>query len=701
MVDYENNEVVREFLDETLSGFDTIENTMIELENDPENVDLINTIFRPVHSLKGNSAYFGLLKVKKLTHNLENLLDSARKSKIKITPEIITILLSGIDYLREMISRVEEGDEEVVDEERYTASLEKIDSILAEHARPYTISEQEKLEIIEFVKEIKQDIDGDKSDKAQKILSIFSKSSGKEEKQGEIKEVSELKGLLTKSFDDIEASEKDIEEMQTRIDALAGYCESAEAKANYDELLDTFKTFAYSGIGIDDVGQEIIMDKLTALEKHLKPQQAPTDTASQLQKKKPEPEKKQVQKSTQASGTSTIRINEKSLDEFLNYVAELLSIEELFGYMARDLSKYDVNLSSNFKRNMEDFSRISSKLRNGIMDIRKVKADSLLQKTRRIVRDIANKSDKNIDIEIKGEDLKIDKSYIELLDSPLVHMVRNAADHGIEPAAHRKAAGKDETGKITIDLYEEEKNLVLEIIDDGKGLDLEVLKEKAIEKGFIDSEQDLKEEDIINLLFQSGISTAKKVTDVSGRGVGMDVVKRTIESAGGKISVKTEAGKGSTFAIQLPKNVSTKINDVYLVRSFSDEVYALPLKLIEEAFTLDYKDIFSVKNKGNVVKRRGNLLSVFVMDEILNKESQQLKEYFATQNNVPFVYVNFPGKPLAICIKDVVGVQTIVIKDIDSLKFNKKIFDGAATLGDGKIALVINQDWLQSYVSNN
>ncbi len=700
MVEYENDEVVREFLDETLSGFDTIENTMIELENDPDNVDLINTIFRPVHSLKGNSAYFGLLKVKKLTHNLENLLDSSRKGKIKITPEIITILLTGIDYLREMVKRVEEGKEEVLDEERYNASLKKIDEILAEHARPYTISEQEKLEIIEFAKEIKQEVDDDKSEKAQKILSIFSKSSGKSEKGSAVKEVQELKGLLTSSFEGTEASDEEIEKMQALIDRIKVYSNSQEAKSNYDELLDTFKTFAYSGIGIDDVGQEIIMDKLTDLEKHLKPRESSKDTPSQATEKKTDAEKKQVTKVSK-SGNSTIRINEKSLDEFLNYVAELLSIEELFGYLARDLSQYDVNLSSNFKRNMDDFSRISTKLRTGIMDIRKVKADSLLQKTSRIVRDISNKSEKKIDVEINGKDLKIDKSYIELLDSPLVHMVRNAADHGIEPAAERKAAGKDETGKITINLYEEEKNLILEVIDDGKGLNIENLKEKAIEKGFIDAGQTLKEEDIINLLFQSGISTAETVTDVSGRGVGMDVVKRTIESAGGKISVETAAGKGSKFAIQLPKNVSTKINDVYLVRSFTDEVYALPLKLIEEAFTLDFHDIFSVKNKGNVVKRRGNLLSVFILDEILTNQSLTLKDYFDQQNNVPFVYVNFPGKPLAICIKEVVGVQTIVIKDIDSLKFNKKIFDGGATLGDGKIALVINQDWLQNYVSNN
>src|SRR6056297_813722 len=240
MVEYENDEVVREFLDETLSGFDTIENTMIELENDPDNVDLINTIFRPVHSLKGNSAYFGLLKVKKLTHNLENLLDSSRKGKIKITPEIITILLTGIDYLREMVKRVEEGKEEVLDEERYNASLKKIDEILAEHARPYTISEQEKLEIIEFAKEIKQEVDDDKSQKAQKILSIFSKSSGKSEKGSAVKEVQELKGLLTSSFEGTEASDEEIEKMQALIDRIKVYSNSQEAKSNYDELLDTF-----------------------------------------------------------------------------------------------------------------------------------------------------------------------------------------------------------------------------------------------------------------------------------------------------------------------------------------------------------------------------------------------------------------------------------------------------------------------------
>jgi two-component system chemotaxis sensor kinase CheA len=334
------------------------------------------------------------------------------------------------------------------------------------------------------------------------------------------------------------------------------------------------------------------------------------------------------------------------------------------------------------------------------MDIRKVKAANLLQKNQRIVRDIANNSQKEINVIISGDDLKIDKSYIELLDNPLVHMVRNAADHGIETTEDRKKKGKAEAGEITISLFEDDTNVVLEVIDDGRGLDLEKLREKAIEKGVIKKNQTLEENDIINILFQSGISTAQEVTDVSGRGVGMDVVKTAIEAANGKILVETEKDKGSKFSIVLPKNVSTQINDVYLVKSFSEEVYALPLKYIEEAFTVNKEEIFSVKGQGNVVNRRENLLSVFILDEILGMKNKKLMNFFNSQTNIPFVYLNLPKHPLAVCIQDVIGVQTIVIKKIDNLNINTNIFDGAATLGDGKIALKINTDWLINYVSS-
>ncbi|MBN2280050.1 MAG: chemotaxis protein CheA [Candidatus Marinimicrobia bacterium] len=695
MIEYENREVVNEFLEETLSGFDIVVNALLELEKEPGSVDIINTIFRPIHSLKGNSAYFGLMKVKKLTHHVENLLDNARKGKLQITEDIINLLLASMDYLREMIQRVEQDEDEVDDEDKYIRFIKEIERIIVDEEQPYAISESEKNKLLVFLKSMSE-TESEFNQTARDLMNIFIKENpGKSSINAELTEIEPLLELLTKPFQEYEADTEESNAIKEKMDSLMMYCTNENTQGIYNELMETFEAFL--GIGLDEVGQEILKDKVLELKKIIGNGKKGPERAADSKSDVTEPKLEKTK--LPSSELSTIRINENSLDEFLNYVAELLSVEELFGYMSRDLANYDLTLSSNFKRNLEDFSRISTNLRNGIMEVRKVKAANLLQKGQRIVRDIAKNSDKKINVVIEGEDLKIDKSYVELLDSPLVHMVRNAADHGIEPTDERIKAGKNAEGTINIRLCEDDKNLVLEIIDDGAGLDLERIRLKAIEKGIISEKQPLEEKDIIELLFKSGVSTAKEITDVSGRGVGMDVVKTAIESANGKISVKSVKTKGAVFSVILPRNVSTQINDVYLVKSFSDEIYALPLKMIEEAFTIDFNDIFSIKDKGNVVSRRGKLLSVFVLDEILEiKKNMPLKNYYHSQGRVPFVYVNYPENPIALCIKEVVGVQTIVIKGIENVEVKGNLFDGAATLGDGKIALKINMDWMMENV---
>ena len=702
MLEFENKEVVNEFLEETLSGFDTVSNTLIQLESEPENLELIDTIFRPIHSLKGNSAYFGLMKVTKMAHNLENLLDSARKEKLIINSQVISVLLSSIDYLKLMIKRVENDEDEIDDEVIYSFQLTEIDKILQELEKPFQISQQNKIKILELIDQIKMESNESNQTKISELLTFFTceKKTGKDEHNDS--NVSILHELFTKPFIDGYASEEEIARMNELINNLSSQCKNRKATELFNKLQDAFETFAFSGIGIDEVAQEILKETLDDLSKNIiidenikQEKMSGSDSIMQKtqnkQKKSKKPEKKKIE--------STIRIKEKSLDDFLNYVAELLNVEELFKFISTQIAKYDLDLSSSFKYNLDDFSRISAKLRNSIMNIREVDASTLLQKVPRLVRDISNKSDKEINVVITGEDIKIDKSYIELLDNPLVHMVRNAADHGIESMAERSKAGKEEKGNIYVSIFEEDKDFILEVKDDGKGLNLLALNAKAIEMGLIKKGEEMSQDEIIKFLFQSGISTAQKVTDVSGRGVGMDVVKTAIESANGKITVQTKEGEGSVFSIILPKNVSTKINEVYLVESFSNEVYALPLKIIEEAFTADFDKVFSIIEKGNVLKRRENLLSVLVLDDILGVSNKSLNAYFDNDNKVSFVYINLPYKSLALCVKTIVGVQTIVVKDIIGLQMNKNIFDGGATMGDGKIALQIKQEYLQNYIN--
>ncbi len=710
MLEFENREVVNEFLEETLDGFETIENTLVHLEDEPDNLDLINTIFRPIHSLKGNSSYFGLFKVKTLTHTLENLLDEARKENIKITSEIISILLSSIDYLKEMIERVENEGEEVVDEESYENKINIIEEILTKQDKLFSISSKVKTQIINLFKQIQDDSNDNIKNEIKNILTVFEIENSEQKNDNKIKNkvIDKLIKYFTDPFPSGEANDDDIEKINNLIDNIKIKNKQEYVIELYEKFKDDFETFAFSGVGIDEVGQEILLESLTELiniaEFEKDEFSEKTEKTTEKVDDNPEEKTKKIVKNDDSTKNAkskieaTIRIKEHSLDEFLNTVAELLSIEELFNFLSHEIEKYSLDLSSTFRHHLDEFSRISSKLRNGIMDIRKVEASILLQKVPRLVRDIITDSNKEIKVKTIGENIKIDKSYIELLDSPIVHMVRNAADHGIEHKEERKKAGKDISGNIEVSIIENEKNLILKVADNGKGLDLDALRLKAIEKGFIQQTQELKESDIVNLLFQSGVSTATKVTDVSGRGVGMDVVKTAIESVNGKINVKTKPGEGSEFSIELPKNVSTKINEVYLIKSFEDEIYALPLKLIEEAFTVSPEELFSVANQGQVLIRRDNVLSVLVLDELFGGKGKTfLEESRGSNGNIPFIYVNFPGKPIALCIKEIIGVQTIVVKNINGVYLNKKIFEGGATLANGKIALLIKPEYLLNF----
>ncbi|MFZ5570299.1 MAG: chemotaxis protein CheA [Thermodesulfobacteriota bacterium] len=699
-----DKEILAGFLEESLEGLGMAENLMIRLEKEPDDLETVDGVFRPVHSLKGSAAFFGLMQVKTLAHKLEDLLDAVRRKQMPVTTMVIDVLLPGVDLLRRMLTSVREGGPECDDPAEVNRVCEAVVRLLdtgrdpLEHMRGMLqtiagrLSElrhqlpEDSRALFDEPLELLRSILPGKSE--QPVTSIASKEAATP--------LQSLIRLLEQPFDG-EASTETIETIGGLLSAIDSGSQPDQRKIR-EEMLDIFETFAHSPVGLDNLARESLLemartlkDQPVAAEAGTVPGAGGAQTAAKQQStgiaaaagpKKPT-----------AGVAKSMRIPEDSLDAFLENVGELMGVEEMFRHLYQQLARngYTNRFSSDLKQVIDQFGQFSTKLRSGIMDVRKVEAQALLGKAPRIVRDIATAVGKRIAVRCTGEKLRIDKSYIELLDAPLVHMVRNAADHGIEPPAERLRQGKPADGTIHIELREEGSHIVFSVADDGRGLDMEALSRKAAAIGF--GGDSLSTDDIISLIFKSGVSTAAAVTDVSGRGVGLDVVKQAIEQAGGRIDVHNSSASGCEFIITLPKSVSTKIMDGYLVRTTSGDIFVLPLRLVVEVFAAKPSDLTTLAGKRRVVNRRGMLFPVIDLGRTLSPGACHEPDRTPSESEPLLVLLSIMKKKYAFAVTEVIGVQKIVVKPIEGLRV-QQIFEGAAMMGDGRTALIVGEEGL-------
>jgi two-component system chemotaxis sensor kinase CheA len=692
-----NRELLLGFVDESIDALSEVDTLFVELEKSPDNTEIIGAVFRPIHSLKGNAAYFGLMQLKKLAHCMENLLDQIRKKNKRVNSSIINALLPGLDLLREILLNVRDDKEEVSDEVNYSKIIDTIEKILNDNSsNEYSILQSEIIEIIGKLPVGHNNEHSEKLDQLIALLSkiqmvsgatkndtkkVFSSESDNKELKLVIQELKEkIKEICNQNSTNVNS---DI--LYILIEKLHEKCTSDWQKQIVDDIYDIFNTFNNSDAGIDQLAESLLYEKLQTLEYKKE------DKVLSIQ---PENDhQKNDEKEHHLKTDKTMRIPEKALDDFLRSVGELLGVEEMLRHLQRkcgekgDISQMQVNL----KEAVGQFEAISGELRSKIMEIRKVEAKQLLQKVPRIVRDIASSKHKKINIICIGNEVAIDKSYIDLLDAPLTHMVRNAADHGIELPEERIKKNKDETGTVTVTLVEEEDNLKLTVKDDGAGLNYAGIKKKAIEIGIIKNEEELSTDQITDLLFYSGVSTAQEVTDISGRGVGMDVVKKAITGAAGKIEVQS-TNCGTTFIITLPRNASTQIMDGYVVESFTGEVYVIPLSNVIEAFRIEPDQINSVAGKGTTIQRRGGLNPLYILDRLLGFDSTD--EDPKKRGRCMGVLVETKKGKSVIAVKEIVGIQKVVSKKIEGGLLKSTQFDGAAVSGTGHIYMIVNVEKL-------
>ncbi|MBQ8117174.1 MAG: chemotaxis protein CheA [Lachnospiraceae bacterium] len=688
------------FLDETKEHLQNLNTQILDLEADSENMDTINEIFRAAHSLKGMAGTMGYKRMQNLTHDMENVFSEVRNGNIKVQPEMIDVLFQCLDALEEYTNNIQQTtDEGTNDNEPLIKMLNDIlNKEIAAKEEPkaetkaenaageaggsdkkwYDIAlDDSQIHVIEEAKKSGQKVYGINVTiqescilKAARAFLVFKAI----EENGEIlvsnpsaQDVEDEK--FDRDFTLIVVSELELD------DVIKLAADVSEIEKVIGEPLALEKTKNYRPLD-DEPAPAAAAEKTkpAAVEEKPKQQQTAAPAAKSGTEKKPAAGKPVVNR--------TVRVDIEKLDVLMNLVSELIIAKNSLV----SASGLEQNNSSGFNEQIEYLESVTTNLHESVMKVRMVPIESVVSKFPRMIRDLSKTLNKKMELYMTGEETELDRTVVDEIGDPLMHLLRNSADHGLEDAELRKQRGKNPVGSIFLDAYQDGNNVVIEVRDDGNGIDTEAVKQKAIERGTITPEQaeNMSEKEIIDLLFLPSFSTAKKVTDVSGRGVGLDVVKSKIESLSGEVEVKSKLGEGSTWTIRLPLTLAI-IQTLMVV--VGGEKYAISLGSIQTIENVMASDIKLVENK-EVINLRGMVIPLIRMNELLDIESK------ATDDSLIVVIVKKGDKIAGLIVDDLIGQQEIVIKSLGAYIKQCKFISGATILGDGEVALILDANAL-------
>ena len=689
------------FLDETNEHLQNLNTQILELESDPENMDNINEIFRAAHSLKGMAGTMGYKRMQNLTHDMENVFSEVRNGNIKVKPEMIDVLFQCLDALEEYKNNIQEtSDEGNNDNENLIKALNdilndgKTEAPAAKEEAPAAAAPTaetgtegtEKWNDIAFddsqIRVIREAMKQGKNVyginvvvqetcilKAARAFLVFKAV----EEKGEIivsmpsaQDVEDEK--FDKDFTLIVLSDYSLDEI---IKAAESVSEIAQVTGG---VLELEKTKNYHSE--EETAEPVEEKKEVVAEVKAEPKKEEKKPAAAAKA----PEKKPVNKPVV---NRTVRVDIEKLDSLMNLVSELIIAKNSLV----SASSSDQGNNTAFNEQIEYLENVTTNLHESVMKVRMVPIESVVVKFPRMIRDLSKKLDKKMELFMTGEETELDRTVVDEIGDPLMHLLRNSADHGLESAEVRAQRGKPEQGSIFLDAYQDGNNVVIEVRDDGNGIDVEAVKNKAIERNLVTAEQaaNMPEKDIINLLFLPGFSTSEKVTDVSGRGVGLDVVKSKIESLSGEVEVKSKWGEGSTWTIRLPLTLAI-IQALMVV--VGGEKYAISLGSIQTIEDISPKDIKLVENK-EVINLRGTVIPLIRLTEVLDVESTRSPE-----DNLIVVIVKKGDKMAGLVIDELIGQQEIVIKSLGKYIKQCKFISGATILGDGEVALILDANAL-------
>lgn len=688
------------FLDETKEHLQNLNTRILELEADPEATDTINEIFRAAHSLKGMAGTMGYKRMQTLTHDMENVFSEVRNGNIKVQPEMIDVLFRCLDALEEYTDNIQNtADEGTNDNEELIRQLNDIlngssaakpaaekkpETAAAAPAAPETGVEKwndialddAQINVIKEAQKMGKKVYGlnvciqeNCILKAARAFLVF-------------KAVEELAEIIISV-----PSAQDVEDEKFDRDFTLIVLSDAELDAIIKAAEDVSEIEKVTGAPIvlennshyKASAAEKAADSVTAAAAVAAPQpavKAASAPAAKTDAKKQAPSKPVVNR--------TVRVDIEKLDSLMNLVSELIIAKNSLVSVS---SQEQTNMNSAFNEQIEYLEQVTTNLHESVMKVRMVPIESVVNKFPRMIRDLSKKLDKKLELYMSGEETELDRTVVDEIGDPLMHLLRNSADHGIESAEVRAQRGKPAVGSIFLDAYQDGNNVVIEVRDDGNGIDTEAVRAKAVERGTVTPEQaaNMTEKEIINLLFLPSFSTAKQVTDVSGRGVGLDVVRSKIESLSGEVEVKSKLGEGSTWTIRLPLTLAI-IQALMVV--VGDEKYAISLGSIQTLEDISPSDIKLVQNK-EVINLRGQVIPLIRLNKVLDIESKKSKD-----ENLIVVIVKKGDRMAGLVIDELIGQQEIVIKSLGKYIKQCKFISGATILGDGEIALILDANAL-------
>ncbi|MFS1518395.1 chemotaxis protein CheW [Bacillus sp. SCS-151] len=675
------NQYLDVFIDESKEHLQTVNEQLLELEKNPNNLMIINEIFRSAHTLKGMSATMGFEDLASLTHQMENVLDGMRNEKIIFTPDVLDVVFAAVDDLETMVISIAEGGDGKHDVTAVVKQLKQIEEghpltqSLAEAAVTvqnaevndnqtlvdydefeYTVIQQSKEQGFESF-EINITLREDCLLKAARVFMIF--------------EVLEQIGEIIKSIPSVELLEDEKFDNEFTIAFV-----SKEPKETIHKRIMKVSEIAnieIKALNLASMRHAEVEKELTPIN-HEKEITIDESMESQLHND----DKVVANKKRATASNKTIRVNIERLDILMNLFEELVIDRGRLEQISQDLN------NSELHETVERMSRISGDLQNIILNMRMVPVETVFNRFPRMVRQLARDLGKSINLEIIGAETELDRTVIDEIGDPLVHLIRNAIDHGIELPAERTQQDKNEEGTVKLKAYHSGNHVFIEIEDDGAGISRDKVLNKAIKNGIITKQNaaTLTDKQVYELIFSSGFSTAEKISDVSGRGVGLDVVKNTIESLGGSVSIDSIEGEGSIFSIQLPLTLS--IISVMLVE-IQQEKYAIPLSSIIETAIAKKDDILNAHNQ-KVIDFRGKVVPLLFLNDIFQvpTASTEEDEYFS------IVIVRKGEKLAGLVVDSFIGQQEVVLKSLGNYLTNVFAISGATILGDGQVALIVD-----------
>ena len=677
------------FIDETKEHLQTLNDQVLILEAEPDNIDTVNEIFRAAHSLKGMAGTMGFKRMQRLTHDMENVFSEIRNGKMSVTPDLVDIVFKCLDAIEEYLSCiVESSDEGENDNEDIISMLNACLVTDQEDAE-----EAEKKVSEEAEKNAASDEGADKRKFLHISIADFERNAISEAKAKNMNVYG-----VTVYIDEnciLKAARaflvfKGLEAIGEVIKSVPGVQDIEDEKFEFD-----FSMLVISAKSLEEV-KKVIADVSEIKEVVIEDYEVPGDvevvSSVQVQEAK-EPEKKEETKKKQTPAKSgskpvanrSVRVDIEKLDVLMNLVSELIIAKN--GLVSVSNQEDSKTSMQSFNEQIEYLERITTNLHESVMKVRMVPIESVVNRFPRMIRDLSKKLGKEMELIMTGEDTELDRTVIDEIGDPLMHMLRNSADHGLESTIDRLKLGKPQVGTIQLNAYQDGNNVTIEVQDDGSGIDVEKVKASAIKKGHITEEQAemMSEKEAIDLLFRPAFSTAEKISDVSGRGVGLDVVKNKIEGLGGDVEVSTKLGEGTKFTIRLPLTLAIIQALMVEVRN---EKYAIPLNSIVTIEDVLVSDIKYVQQK-EVINLRGMVIPLVRLDEILECPPSEEE-----QENLVIVIVKKGDKQTGIVIDNLLGQQEIVIKPLGKYINIHKIISGATILGDGEVALIIDSSSL-------